>query len=94
MEAWSSGTLTGDDEFLRVVIEAIERIRQKSLERGHTMVASLLDMAKSAAEDELRTSAKLARPQPEPPPELESTTLDDELEADLQRTIAAIRRSE
>ena len=79
-----------DHEFLRIAIQAIERIREKSLEHGHLMLASLLDMARTEAEDALRTYAKPAQQAPE----IESDPMDDELEADLRRTIAEIRRAE
>ena len=83
--------MTGpDDDFLRVAIQAIERIRERSVERGHLMLGSLLDMAKSQAEDELRSNAK---PKPRgSEAEANGTHLDDQLEAELRREITGLRR--
>ena len=77
-----------DDDFLRVAIQAIDRIREKSIERGHLMLASLLDMAKTEAEDELRTNAKPAQRISQPA----GTHMDDELEAELRRELTGLNR--
>ena len=47
-----------DYVFLKRSIEILEALKQKTLAQGHPMLASLLDMAKSEAEDELRTAEK------------------------------------
>jgi hypothetical protein len=77
-----------DQDFLQVAIQVIERIREKSLEHGHGMLASLLDMAKAEAEDALRTYAKPPQQVPEPKP----TNPEDELEAEFRREIIGLRR--
>jgi hypothetical protein len=46
-----------DRHFLRRAIDQLEELGLESHERGHPMFASLLDIAKSEAEDALRTGA-------------------------------------
>ena len=46
-----------DEHFLRCVMQALERLRDASQDRGHSMLASMIDLAKVEAEDELRTKA-------------------------------------
>ena len=77
-----------DDDFLRIAIQAIDRIREKSIERGHLMLASLLDMARAEAEDELRTNAKPVQRVSKP----EGTHMDDELDAELRRELTGLNR--
>jgi hypothetical protein len=54
------------------------------------MLGSLLDMARSQAEDELRSNARPKRRGSEL--EANGTHLDDELEAELRREITSLRR--
>ncbi len=46
-----------DEHFLRCVLQALERLRDASQNRGHPMLASMIDLAKAEAEDDLRTHA-------------------------------------
>ena len=46
-----------DEHFLRFVTQALERLRQASQERGHPMLASIIALAQTEADDDLRTQA-------------------------------------
>ena len=46
-----------DEDFLRVVLQSLERLRQASEDRGHGMLASMIELARTEAEDDLRTRA-------------------------------------
>ena len=46
-----------DLDFLQVVSQALERLRRASEERGHAMLASMIELARTEAEDDLRTRA-------------------------------------
>ncbi|MGH6922734.1 MAG: hypothetical protein ACRED5_03095 [Propylenella sp.] len=50
-----------DERFLRSTVDALERLREESDLRGHSMLASLLAIAKCEAEDDLKTRAKIRR---------------------------------
>ena len=50
-----------DEEFLGCVLQALERLRAASEERGHPMLASMIEFAKVEAEDDLRTQSLLLR---------------------------------
>jgi hypothetical protein len=51
-----------EEDFLRVVLLSLEKLRQASEDRGHGMLASMIELARSEAEDDLRTRAlKAAR---------------------------------
>lgn len=54
----SDDTFLKDEAFLRKVAELLEGIRTESELRGHTMLASLLEIAKGEAEDGLSTREK------------------------------------
>ncbi len=45
-----------DHSFLNRAIAILESLREKSVERGHPMLASLVEMARIEAEDDLRTA--------------------------------------
>ena len=79
-----------DSDFLRMVIQAVRRLQETCAERGHPLLASLLDIARAEAEDELRTDAqnvqllsKIEQP---------DSTL-DQLEAELHAEIAQLGRA-
>ena len=44
-----------DEEFLTKVSDILERLRAQSEMRGHPLLASLLDITRQEAEDDLRT---------------------------------------
>ncbi len=44
-----------DEDFLRVVLQSLEKLRQASEDRGHGMLASMIELARTEAEDDLRT---------------------------------------
>jgi hypothetical protein len=46
-----------DEKFLRTTAAILERLRAQSANRGHPLLASLLEIAKGEAEDDLRTRA-------------------------------------
>jgi hypothetical protein len=46
-----------DEHFLGCVLKALERLREASQNRGHPMLASMIDLAKAEAEDHMRTQA-------------------------------------
>jgi hypothetical protein len=48
-----------DEGFLKNAVETLDRLHEESAMRGHSMLASLLSIAKGEAEDDLRTKAKL-----------------------------------
>lgn len=50
-----------DDRFLREALEVLERLRSECEWRGHPLLASLLDIARSEAEDDLKTCAETRR---------------------------------
>jgi len=50
-----------DENFLRKVAEILERLRTESQQRGHSLLASMLDVAKAEAQDGLRTQASVLR---------------------------------
>ena len=50
-----------DEEFLGCVLQALERLRAASQERGHPMLASMIEFAKVEAEDDLRTRSLAVR---------------------------------
>jgi hypothetical protein len=82
-----------DADFLRVVIQAVRRLQETCAERGHPLLASLLDIARAEAEDDLRTDAQnvqlLSRIQ-----QRDSTlSLLDHLEAELHAEIAQLGRA-
>jgi hypothetical protein len=72
-----------------VVIQAVERLRETCAGRGHPLLASLLDIAKAEAEDELRTGSQTSPRRSE----IQKPDLIDSLEADLIREIAQLRRA-
>jgi hypothetical protein len=45
-----------DTSFLTRAIDILQALRERSLERGHPMLASLVEMARIEAEDDLRTA--------------------------------------
>ena len=45
------------EEFLDCVYQALERLRTASSDRGHLMLASMIELAQSEAEDDRRTRA-------------------------------------
>ena len=47
-----------DRKFLKTVADTLEALRAESEQRGHAMLASLLDITKGEAEDGLHTQAK------------------------------------
>jgi hypothetical protein len=49
-----------DDDFLPALIGILERLHAKSAERGDSMLAFLLGLAKTEAEDELKCQAAQA----------------------------------
>jgi hypothetical protein len=66
-ETESSVSAVQRDRFLEVVSQVLERLRLESERRGHRLIASLIDIAKTAAEDDLRTHG--------PPPSPEEARL-------------------
>lgn len=50
-----------DEHFLRKVSEILERLRRESEQRGHPLLASVLDVARAEAQDGLRTEIALRR---------------------------------
>ena len=48
------------EEFLDCVHQALERLRTASRERGHLMLASMIELAQFEAEDDRRTRALTA----------------------------------
>jgi len=53
-----------DDHFLGVVAEILERLRTESEKRSYPMLASLLEIARGQAADDLQTRAHLRPFQP------------------------------
>ena len=82
--------MTSEDErSLRVAIAALESLRLFSVEHGRPMLASLIEMARVEAEDELRTElAKGKRFS-----EFKAGAFATRLEADLQAEIAQLKRA-
>jgi hypothetical protein len=72
-----------------VVIQAVERLRETCADRGHPLLASLLDIAKAEAEDELRTGSQTSALRSE----LQPPDLIDPLEAEFIKEIAQLRRA-
>ena len=50
-----------DEHFLKNTVEMLDRLREESEMRGRHMLASLLEIAKSEAEDDLKTYANRLR---------------------------------
>ncbi len=50
-----------DEQFLRSVLEDLERLRGASRQRGHPLLASIIDLAVAEAQDDLRTQAIAVR---------------------------------
>lgn len=50
-----------DEKFLRKVSEILERLRRESEQRGHSLLASMLDVVRAEAQDGLRTEITLRR---------------------------------
>lgn len=50
-----------DEFFLKKIAEALERFRSESEKRGHPLLASLLDIARGEAEDDLKTHEEAPR---------------------------------
>ena len=50
-----------DEHFLRSVLQDLERLRGESRQRGHPLLASMIDLALAEAQDELRTQAITVR---------------------------------
>jgi hypothetical protein len=46
-----------NESFLDIVVQALDRLRQASEDHGHTMLASMIALAISEAQDDLRTQA-------------------------------------
>ncbi len=50
-----------DEQFLRSVLEDLEQLRGASRQRGHPLLASIIDLAVAEAQDDLRTQAIAVR---------------------------------
>ncbi len=46
-----------DEDFLPWALQALERLRDASEDRGHPLLASMLELARVEAEDDLKTRA-------------------------------------
>jgi hypothetical protein len=46
-----------DEDFLRVILQSLGKLRQASEDRGYGMLASMIELARTEAEDDLRTRA-------------------------------------
>ena len=51
----------GKEKFLTDVADALEKLRSESEWRGHALLASLIEITRGAAEDELKTHAEVTR---------------------------------
>ena len=62
-----------DEIFLTKVVELLERLRSESERRGHPLLASLLEIAREEASDDLKTHVEtlLFSPGPPKPPRLD-----------------------
>ena len=78
-----------DERSLRVAIAVLERLRLFSAEHGRPMLASLIEMARAEAEDELTTELANGRRISE----FKAGALASSLEADLQAEIAQLKRA-
>jgi hypothetical protein len=56
----------GDDHFLGKVVDILERLRSESERRGHPLLASLLEITRGEAEDDLKTYEETLRLESEP----------------------------
>jgi hypothetical protein len=78
-----------DERSLRVAIAALERLRLFSAEHGRLMLASLIEIARAEAEDELKTDLASGKRLSE----FKAGAVATSLEADLQAEIALLKRA-
>ena len=53
--------MSESEQFLRSVLQDLERLRGASLQRGHPLLASMIDLAIAEAQDDLQTQAIAVR---------------------------------
>ena len=78
-----------EERSLRVAIAALERLSRYSTEHGRSMLASLIEIARAEAEDELNTELANGKRLTE----FKARALASSLEADLIAEIAQLKRA-
>jgi hypothetical protein len=78
-----------EERSLRVAIAALERLSRFSSEHGRPMLASLIEIARAEAEDELKTELESGKRLLE----FKAGAVGTSLEADLQAEIAQLKRA-
>ncbi len=78
-----------DERSLRVVIEALERLRVFACDHGRQVVASLIEIAQAEATDELRTELVEKRRLVE----FKAGAVTSSLEAELHHELAQLKRA-
>jgi len=66
------------DAFLKLVAEVLDRLRSESEERGHPLLASLLEISKCEAEDDLKTQLQSSSRRLKHSPSNDSETEEEE----------------
>ena len=78
-----------EERSLRVAIAALERLSRYSSEHGRPMLASLIEIARAEAEDELKTELESGKRLLD----FKAGAFATSLEADLQAEIAQLKRA-